>query len=157
MLYYIALLPCLLGIVSQPWVQAADNCPCGYKSKENIFTEVMETDFTLVPDLFKRKVGWDIQEWQRPPSAASPLGQISSRDNVRTSSTGLKMYVSPKNDSMVVRSEIATTRTDMGFGSYRVGLLTTATRGTCGAFFWVCVYLATAFHSLLLTLNPVSE
>jgi hypothetical protein len=51
---------------------------------------------------------------------------------------GLQLFVrAALNNSMVPISEVDSMRTDMLYGSFRVGVKHTSQSGTCGAFFWV--------------------
>ncbi|KAK3680259.1 hypothetical protein LTR78_000637 [Recurvomyces mirabilis] len=128
---------------------AADNCPCGYILNSTqwggstIFTNKILTDFTNP----KPSLTWSDDpdfDWQAQAynvsasSARGPYGKLAQTDNVLLSgSAGLDLYVRSQTvDGMVPTAEVVTSRTDILHGSFRIGMQTPATNGTCAAFFF---------------------
>lgn len=74
---------------------------------------------------------------------------------------GLQMWVRGQDSNgMVPMAEIDGTRSDLLYGSFRIGMKATSVNGTCGAFFWVslhgvdfCVARLTADHSTATTVR----
>lgn len=67
---------------------------------------------------------------------------------------GLQLWVRNKanllqlqdnDDELAIKTgEMATLRDDMVYGSFRVGMKMSSSRGTCAAFFWVCSQRSTS-------------
>ncbi|KAL8648027.1 MAG: hypothetical protein Q9226_006178 [Calogaya cf. arnoldii] len=137
-LLLVTLSTCLLFASS-----ALSKCECGYSVQgQGTYTDAFEADF-FRQDPTKNDPNWRVSTW------AQPYDKISmqySRDNViskplpRSSSSdpGLQLFVRGYTGSGVVSTaEIATTRGDMHYGSYRAAIKTTAVSGTCGSVFWM--------------------
>ncbi|KAK5735975.1 hypothetical protein LTR17_007810 [Elasticomyces elasticus] len=129
-------------------------CPCASFNlnatntpNHAIFTETLETDFTQPnPSLTwssTQGLAWQAQTYNVTPSAArDPYGKTAELRNVvlNPQGQGLELWVrsqpSPESMSMLSIAEVATARTDVLYGSFRVGMKTTSVKGTCGAFFF---------------------
>lgn len=137
---------------------AAASCSCGYlltdaagKRSSWLFTDVMESDFTLRPPALQ-DMGWTPQRFN--VSAKTGRGRygksflpenvvLQKTDAARSESDiGLELRVDSKRDAWgaITAAEVDTSRTDMAWGSYRVGMKLTRVTGTCAAFFWVCAF-----------------
>jgi hypothetical protein len=136
----------LASLLALPVWSAAtlvDNCPCGYSTEDGaVWSEIQETDFTTVTDLFYEKHGWDVQEYNA--SAAPDQGvyaRYTSRYNLEYGTDGLRLMVRPPNSNHSIGgAEISSVRSDMLYGSFRVAMKSTTVNGTCGAIFWVCCH-----------------
>lgn len=110
-----------------------------------LFTELFETDFLNAPGNVtwdsQPGVLWQAQEYNTTPEAArGPYGKAAQLGNV-VLSTGLQLWVRSQpldgdGGRLVPIAEVATARSDILYGSFRVGMKTTATNGTCAAFFF---------------------
>lgn len=144
-------------------LQAACDCGCGYTvnatGSENfaVFTEVVETDFLHVADI---ESDWVAQAYNvTPDDARGPYGKAAQAENVESNpvssrhdwngpgmrgpNPGLVLWnranlvdMPGTNKSMIPMAEVVSTRNDMLYGSFRVGMKTTEVNGTCGAFFF---------------------
>ena len=145
---------------------AATTCPCGYtinstsSEQHAIFTEALESDFLHTTNLSTDNI-WIPQAYNVTPAASrGPYGKASQIENALTNpildpytwtgegthggDPGLQLWVrhslipSPSNASemMVPMSEIVSSRTDILYGSFRIGMKLPATLGTCSAFFF---------------------
>lgn len=116
-----------------------DLCPCGYGSNGNVFTDIQETDFTIIDNLLGPLSGWQLQEYTIPanPQADQPFARATSRNNVIPTKDGVQLVVHPASDGVVYGAELVTARSDIRYGSFRVGMKGTSVSGTCAAFFWV--------------------
>ncbi|KAK5115859.1 hypothetical protein LTR85_009453 [Meristemomyces frigidus] len=143
--------PAMFAVLGVAARIAASDCTCGYTvnatSSENyaLFTEQFETPLLNAP----RNVTWDsepgvlwqAQEYNTTPAAArGPYGKAAQPENVVLDS-GLQLWVRSKlldssNGQMVPIAEVVTARSDLLYGSFRVGMQTTTVTGTCGAFFF---------------------
>jgi len=85
-------------------------------------------------------LAWQAQAYNVTPAAArGPYGKSAQVGNValNSQSQGLDLWVrSQVLESMVPIAEVVTARTDVLYGSFRAGMRTTGTNGTCGAFFF---------------------
>ncbi|GAB7339221.1 hypothetical protein MBLNU457_5879t1 [Dothideomycetes sp. NU457] len=132
----------------------------------SLFTEAFETDFLHLRDLAnestvsddpKKATGWVPQAYNTTPSdARGEYGKSMMLSNLVTnpvpnmstwggqgSDPGLQLWVrqelvplSGTTSEMVSGAEIASTRDDMLYGSFRVGAKFSSVNGTCGAFFF---------------------
>ncbi|TKA52635.1 hypothetical protein B0A49_12295 [Cryomyces minteri] len=159
-------------------------CACGYSvnatsaSAFSVFTDLLETDFLHVYNL-SGDIGWQRQEYNVTPQVArGTYGKKAELRNVVANplnssydyagsgalggDPGLQLWVrGDSSDGMVGMGEIVAIRTDMLYGSFRVGMKMTAIPGTCGAFFWFrndtqeidMEFLSAQFNA---TSNPVS-
>lgn len=151
--------PLLAALVTQ----ATCDCECGYSinatGTENsvVFTEILETDFLHTGSL---PPGWIPQAYNDTPSEAQgPYGQAAQVENVRFNpikskkdwkapgmygpDPGIQLWsnaslidIPDSNNSMVPIAELVTTRSDILYGSFRVGMMVTPVNGTCGSFFF---------------------
>ncbi|KAF2104921.1 concanavalin A-like lectin/glucanase [Rhizodiscina lignyota] len=146
-----------------PFVRAI--CECGYavnstsSSSYASFTEIQETDFLhLGQDALsynnREETGWAMQVYNVTPKAArGPYGKAAMGSNVIVNpmknqydwagesvlggDAGLQVWVRSKTvNSAIPMGEITSMRSDMMYGSYRIGVKLTGIPGTCGAFFW---------------------
>lgn len=133
-LYHLALI-----LVSLCALVASNSCQCGFSTAEshtNVFTDFLETDFTT-----NTVDGWVPQDYNiTNKEARGPYGKQAHPDNVVTSSQGLQLWVHPPHleNKTVPMAEVASKRTDMIYGSFRIRAKLSPVNGTCGAFFWVC-------------------
>lgn len=155
----------IAGILSLIGLVSAANCPCGYKlnspsSGSVLLTEAVETDFLHIGNAGKLDL-WLPQEYKQTPQAANgPLGRSFDVKNVAANplrdaqswagpgvhggDPGLQLWVnstltpgdSSSSGSMIHSAEIVMQRGDLLYGSFRIGMKTTAVNGTCGAFFF---------------------
>lgn len=132
----------------------------------SLFTEAFETDFLHLYDLAnestvaenpKKATGWVPQAYNTTPSdARGEYGKAAMISNLVTnplpnmttwgaqgSDPGLQLWVRQElvplagtTSQMVSIAEVASTRNDMLYGSFRVGAKFTSVNGTCGAFFF---------------------
>jgi hypothetical protein len=125
-----------------------DKCPCGYLSAGKVYTDLQETDFTTVKNLLGPSSGWQLQEYTIPahPEDDKPFARETSRDNIILTNDGVQLVVRPAKDGVISGSELVTPRTDIRYGSFRVGMKGSSVGGTCAAFFWVSV-LEHVLHS----------
>ncbi|KAK4954803.1 hypothetical protein LTR10_006995 [Elasticomyces elasticus] len=139
----------LLALSSASQTLAACSCASYNLNATNtpehaIFTETLETDFTQPnPSLTWDStpgLSWQAQTYNVTPAAArGSYGKAAELSNVvlNPQGQGLELWVrSQVLESMLPIAEIATGRTDVLYGSFRVGMKTTAVNGTCGAFFF---------------------
>lgn len=117
-------------------------CECGFSvnstasPSHQVFTEFVETDFTQAI-----LGGWIPQNYTVPkPVARGPYGKIASPKNVVPSNQGLQLWVRRASGDYISMAEVATQRTDMLYGSFRIKAKMTGVNGTCGAFFWVSTH-----------------
>lgn len=131
------------------------DCECGYTLNTTLYTDLLETDFLHLANITK-DTDWQPQNYTvQPENARGPYGKNASLTNVITNplknpydwagdgvnggDAGLQLIVRggvPTN-GLVPMAEVATARADLLFGTFRVGMKITGTKGTCGAFFWV--------------------
>jgi hypothetical protein len=132
-----------------------------YSEYYAIFTEILETDFLHVGNLqHDTSDAWIPQAYNTTPKQArGPYGKASQVENVklnplhnawdwagpgiRGQDPGLQLWtrdnlikIPGTSKSTVPMSEIVSTRDDMLYGSFRIGVKATAVNGTCGAFFF---------------------
>ncbi|KAK4208249.1 hypothetical protein QBC37DRAFT_239874, partial [Rhypophila decipiens] len=131
------------------------DCDCGYVMNINnqsvVFTETLRTDFTQLSDV-SANMDWRRQEFNVTKEGSSgPYGKLFTPHNIysspinpvasnneRNPSAGLLLEVKAALvDDMVPGAEIATTRTDMFYGTYRARIKVNCLPGSCAAFFWV--------------------
>ncbi|KAK5684043.1 hypothetical protein LTS10_003907 [Elasticomyces elasticus] len=127
-------------------------CPCASHNlnatstpNHAIFTETLETDFTQPnPSLTwnsTQGLAWQVQIYNVTSAASrGPYGKAAELRNVVLNSQGqgLELWVRSQvlEGGMLSIGEVATARTDVLYGSFRVGMKTTRVNGTCGAFFF---------------------
>lgn len=132
-------------------------CPCGYTVNGTLFTQALETDFLHVQDLARdTNHAWIPQAYNVTRDAANgPYGKASQVENIIpnpikdanswsgpgtvASDPGLQVWARSTlliDDTLVPMAELVSARTDMLYGSFRIGLKTTTIPGTCGAFFF---------------------
>ena len=149
-----SLLSWVASLLLATLVQA--DCECGYVVNSTLYTDLLETDFLHLNNI-TNNTDWQAQKYQITPALArGPYGKDASPNNVvpnplanhddwagngiNGGDAGLQMVVKggvlPKG-GMIPMAEIVSNRTDLLYGSFRVGMRLTATNGTCGAFFWV--------------------
>ena len=150
----IALFPLLTTIALVRLTRAS--CECGYTLNTSLYTDLLETDFLHLPNI-TADTDWQPQNYTvTAANARGPYGKNASLTNVLANplksqynwagaginggDAGLQLFVRGgiPADGLVPIAEIATSRTDLWFGTFRVGMKITKTNGTCGAFFWVC-------------------
>lgn len=147
----IALLSTAFLFASVAWA----DCECGYTVNGTLYTELLETDFLHTNQL--NETGWMTQVYSVESDAArGPFGKaaeakqvapnpLKSRydwagDGIDGGDAGLQLIVSnPGKSGMIPMGEMATNRSDMRYGSFRAAIQLTGQKGTCGAFFWVCL------------------
>ena len=131
------------------------SCECGYTLNTSLYTDLLESDFLHLPNITK-DTDWQPQNYTvTAANARGPYGKNASLTNVLANplksqydwageganggDAGLQLFVrgSIPQDGLVPMAEIASLRSDLWFGTFRVGMKTTKTSGTCGAFFWV--------------------
>ncbi|KAL8850683.1 MAG: hypothetical protein Q9221_004402 [Calogaya cf. arnoldii] len=118
-------------------------CECGYSVKgQGTYAHAFEADF-FHQDPTKNDANWLVSTWPMP---YDKISMQYSRDNViskplpqsSSSDPGLQFFVRGYTGGGVVSTaEIATTRGDMHYGSYRAAIKHTTVSGTCGAVFWM--------------------
>ncbi|KAF2765799.1 concanavalin A-like lectin/glucanase [Teratosphaeria nubilosa] len=126
---------------------ATSNCDCGYTINSTIlFTNALQTNFTQsgqVTWTSEASVEWQAQQYNTSAAAArGPYGKAAELQNVLVDNTGLQLWA--RSDSLdggadgklVPIAEVVSARSDFLFGSFRVGMKSTAINGTCGAFFF---------------------
>ncbi len=153
------LLTFVLSLLLPTLVQA--NCECGYTVNSTLYTDLIESDFLHLTNI-TNNTDWIPQKYQiKPELARGPFGKDARLNNVLPNplanhydwagngvnggDAGLQLIVRggvPPKGGLIPMAEIVTNRTDILFGSFRVGMRMTATNGTCGAFFWVCPTIA---------------
>lgn len=142
------------------------DCECGYTVDSVLYTDLLETDFQHVKDI-STNTDWAPQEYTVDAALArGPYGKNTSTANVVANpvkkkdaptnesvlggDAGLQLIVrgGVPTDGMIPIAEMSSERTDLWFGSFRAGMKLTGVKGTCGAFFWVCVenFLMLACH-----------
>ncbi|KAK5119114.1 hypothetical protein LTR62_000325 [Meristemomyces frigidus] len=128
----------------------ANPCPCGYvlnstSASPASFTHHLQTDFTAPhPSLTwsdDPASDWQAQAYNvSAPEARGPYGKAAQTGNavLASGNQGLDLYVRSAllDGEAVPIAEIVSTREDMLYGSFRIGMQTTAVNGTCGAFFF---------------------
>ncbi|PWW79638.1 Glycoside Hydrolase Family 16 protein, partial [Tuber magnatum] len=140
-----------LGFMGGPFANA--DCECGYSLNSTVFTDLIESDFTL-PQNITGNTDWVLQEWQVDKEASKgPYGRKTQMQNVVSNPSvqhnisskgvngdpaGLELFVRKLEDNgeHIGVAEADTRRTDMLYGTFRAGIKTTSINGTCGAFFW---------------------
>lgn len=149
------MLPCvvLTTLLLIPLVHA--NCECGYTVNSTLYTDLIESDFLHLANIIT-DTDWQLQNYTVTPALARGLyGKNASLTNVVANplrskydwagdgidggDSGLQLFVRggiPK-DGLIPMAEVATTRSDLLYGTYRAGMKVTSVSGTCGAFFWV--------------------
>lgn len=137
-----------------------------------IFTELLETDFTHTTQIhYPLNPCWRPQEYEISPSwAHGTYGKSANLSNVvpnpfsswnnwvntsgiyGSEAPGLQLWVGAtpihiwhirESYEVITMGEIMSNRSDILYGSFRVAMQVTGTPGTCGAFFWVCLYYET--------------
>jgi hypothetical protein len=117
---------------------ASNTCQCGFSTTDShteVFTDFLETDFTA-----NTVDGWIPQDYNvTQKEARGPFGKQAHPENVIPSSQGLQLWVHPPHDDnkTVPMAEVASSRTDMIYGTFRIRAKLSSVNGTCGAFFWV--------------------
>lgn len=129
------------------------DCECGYSLNSTVFTELVESDFTLVGNITEN-TDWVLQEWEVSKEASKgPYGRKAQVKNVVSNPSiqhnvsaqgvngdpaGLELFVRKPDDNQdyIGVAEADSRRTDMIYGTFRAGIKTTGVNGTCGAFFW---------------------
>jgi len=146
----------LTTLLLTPLVHA--NCECGYTVNSTLYTDLIETDFLHLTNI-TTDTDWQPQNYTVTPALArGPYGKNASLSNVVTNplkskydwagdgvnggDAGLQLYVRGgiPQDGLIPMAELATTRSDLLYGTYRVGMKVTPVSGTCGAFFWVLTF-----------------
>lgn len=124
------------------------DCECGYTINTTTrFTESLETTFlhttnTSVTWSSEAGIPWRAQQYNVTPAAArGPYGKAAELRNVVVADDGLQLWVRSQlldngTARLVPMAEVVTARSDMLYGSFRVGMKTTGVNGTCGAFFF---------------------
>ncbi|EMC97835.1 glycoside hydrolase family 16 protein, partial [Baudoinia panamericana UAMH 10762] len=134
---------------------ALSSCNCGYTlNTTSLFTHAIQTDFTH-PDASltwtdSPSADWAVQVYNVSPTAArGPYGKAAELSTVllNSSSSTLDLYVRSQllpntngtlgsSDLRIPISEIATTRNDILYGTFRASIQFSSVPGTCGAFFF---------------------
>ena len=149
----IVLLTLYVFLSTCPLIRA--DCECGYSLNSTLYTDLLETDFLHLPNI-TTDTDWQPQNYTVTPAAArGPYGKNASLANVAANPLrsqndwtgtgvnggdgGLQLFVrgGVPEDGLIPMAEVATKRGDLWFGTFRVGMKVTGTKGTCGAFFWV--------------------
>ncbi|KAK4694926.1 hypothetical protein P7C71_g2735, partial [Lecanoromycetidae sp. Uapishka_2] len=132
----------LTTLLLTPLVHA--NCECGYTANSTLYTDLIETDFLHLADIFT-DTDWQPQNYTVTPALArGPYGKNASLSNVVTnplkskydwagdgvngSDAGLQLFVRggiPQN-GLIPMAELATARGDLLYGTYRVGMKATS-------------------------------
>ncbi|KAH9828140.1 glycoside hydrolase family 16 protein [Teratosphaeria destructans] len=126
---------------------ANSNCGCGYTvNSTTLFTNALETNFTQsgrVTWTSEASAEWQAQEYNTSAAAArGPYGKAAELQNVVVENTGLQLWARSSlldggaDGKLVPVAEVVSSRSDFLFGSFRVGMKSTAINGTCGAFFF---------------------
>lgn len=143
----------ILLIAASLALQTRAACDCGYAINSTdspshaFFTDYIETDFLQLQDVSYSGIGdtgWLPQIWNQTAAAArGQYGRSQEISNIVSNTAfggnveGLQLWVRSKvEDGMVSGAEIATNRTDILYGTFRVGMRVTGIAGTCSAFFW---------------------
>lgn len=137
------------------------DCECGYSTPkldfdENdiVWTELSESNFLTIQDVHADK-DWRVQRYFLEPRPGAPYGRNCTDANVVSNPVpdnntlegdgqlggdpGLQLWVrSGVVNGYVPSGEVKTTRTDMLYGSFRIGAKLTPVNGTCSAMFTVC-------------------
>ena len=143
----------LLSIVFADSVHS--DCECGYSVNTTLYTDLIETDFLHLANI-TTNTDWQPQNYTVTSELArGPYGKNASLTNIVANpltskydwagnginggDAGLQLIVrgGVPQDGLIPMGELATTRLDMLQGTFRAGMKVTATKGTCGAFFWV--------------------
>lgn len=107
-------------------------------SKHHHRRRLAATNYTITPALARGPYG---KNASLPNVLANPLKSKYdwAGDGINGGDAGLQILVrgGVPADGLIPMGELATTRIDMSFGTFRAGMKVTGTRGTCGAFFWV--------------------
>ncbi|MCJ1453885.1 hypothetical protein MMC28_004234 [Mycoblastus sanguinarius] len=131
------------------------DCECGYTANSTLYTDLIETDFLHLTNI-TTDTDWQPQNYTVTSALArGPYGKNASLNNVVANplksqydwagnginggDAGLQLFVrggNPVPGGLIPMAEVATTRGDLLYGSFRAGMKVTATNGTCGAFFW---------------------
>ncbi|KAG0128148.1 glycoside hydrolase family 16 protein [Tuber indicum] len=149
--YLAWLLLVALGFMGGPVANA--DCECGYSLNSTVFTDLIESDFTLLKNITDN-TDWAVQEWKVDKEASKgPYGRKAQMQNVVSNPSvrhnisaegvngdlaGLELFVRrpENNEEHIGVAEVDSRRTDMIYGTFRAGIKTTGVNGTCGAFFW---------------------
>lgn len=145
----------ITALLLTPLVHA--NCECGYTVNSTLYTDLIETDFLHLADI-TTDTDWQAQNYTVTPALArGPYGKNASLSNVVANplkskydwagdgviggDAGLQLFVrgGVPQDGLIPMAELAITRSDLMYGTYRVGMKATPISGTCGAFFWVLI------------------
>lgn len=143
----------LTTLLLAPRVHA--NCECGYTLNSTLYTDLIETDFLHLANI-TTDTDWQPQNYTVTPALArGTYGKNASLSNIYANplkskydwagdganggDAGLQLFVRGgiPQDGLIPMAELATARSDLLYGTYRVGMKATAISGTCGAFFWV--------------------
>ncbi|KAK6359688.1 hypothetical protein TWF696_000830 [Orbilia brochopaga] len=155
---HLVLLASLLSLV----LRVYSSCECGYsvnatsEAEHAVFTDLLESDFTKIKD-FSADTDWRPQVWELDPEKAlGPYGRAvrlqavipNPAVNISTNSTGiygghagLNLLV-PHESTLIaglkylIGAELDTARSDMFYGTFRIGYRTTKWPGTCFGFYW---------------------
>ncbi|KAL8365991.1 hypothetical protein RB595_004664 [Gaeumannomyces hyphopodioides] len=138
---------------------ARADCECGYTAsvgngtEPQLFTDLLETDFSRVSDM-SLNTDWTRQAFNLTQerargrhgemfavrnARANPDRDVVGRTGVGLNGepAGLELVVgSTRVDGMVPVAEVDSSRMDLLWGTYRVGMKLTGVPGTCAAFFW---------------------
>ncbi len=139
-----------------PSIATAD-CVCGYTLDTTLCTDLLETDFLHLANITV-DTDWQPQNYTvSPVDARGPYGKNASLSNVLANplksqydwagegvnggDAGLQLFVRGgiPSDGLIPMAELATSRADLMYGTFRVGMKVTKTSGTCGGFFWVSI------------------
>lgn len=131
------------------------NCECGYTVSSTLYTELLETDFLHLPNI-TLDTDWAPQNYTVTAQASrGPYGKNASINNIVSNplqnmnawvgngllggDAGLQLWVGGgiPQDGLIPMAELASSRADILYGSFRVAMKLTAIPGTCAAFFWV--------------------
>ena len=130
-------------------------CECGYAVSSTLYTELLETDFLHLPNI-TLDTDWAPQNYTvKSQAARGPYGKNASINIVISNplpnekawtgngllggDAGLQLWVRGgiPQDGLIPMAELASTRADILYGSFRVAMKLTGIPGTCAAFFWV--------------------
>ncbi|KAK6425373.1 hypothetical protein LTR95_016277 [Oleoguttula sp. CCFEE 5521] len=149
-----------MALALLPSVRAA--CECGFSlptinsTSPSVFTHSIETDFLHISSATYAGIEntpWQPQIWNQTSKQSrgvygrantlmniipNPLPNgVWSGEGARGGDPGLQLVVRKDVvDGMVTGAELATNRTDILYGTFRVGMKVTGINGTCSAFFW---------------------
>ncbi|KAI4129088.1 MAG: hypothetical protein LQ347_003913, partial [Umbilicaria vellea] len=120
--------------------RAHANCECGYTVNATLYTDLLETDFLHLPNI-TLDTDWELQNYTvSAADARGPYGKNATLGNVvanplkdNTSWTGhgilggdpgLQLWVRGgiPSDGLIPMAELASTREDMLYGSFRASL-----------------------------------